>query len=49
MIRFSLKRILENAPYDLTLSDNNFVFQTDLGIHYMVIGFTRLRPHCGRN
>ena len=36
MIRFSLKRILENAPYDLTLSDNNFVFQTDLGIHYMV-------------
>ena len=26
MIRFSLKRILENAPYDLTLSDNNFVW-----------------------
>lgn len=36
MIRFSLKHILENAPYDLLLSDNNFMFKTDLGIHYMV-------------
>ena len=36
MIYFSLKRILEHAPYDLVLSGSDFMFQTDLGIHYIV-------------
>ena len=36
MIDFSLKHILENSPYDITLTDVGFVFQTDLGIHYRV-------------
>lgn len=36
MIKFSLKRILRNAPYDLMLSGDNFMFQTDLGIRYSV-------------
>lgn len=40
MIKFSLKRILECAPYDLVLSDNSFMFQTDYGIHY-VISFSK--------
>ena len=34
MIRFSLKRILEEAPYELVLSGSDFMFQTDFGIHY---------------
>lgn len=36
MITFSLRRILEHAPYDLVLSGNDFAFQTDLGIHYVI-------------
>ena len=32
MIKFSLKRILEQAPYELILSGDNFIFQTDLGM-----------------
>lgn len=36
MIKFSLKRLLSHAPYELILSDNNFVFQTDSGIHYSI-------------
>ncbi|RXI23598.1 MAG: hypothetical protein C7K11_05110 [Candidatus Amulumruptor caecigallinarius] len=36
MIYFSLKRILDHAPYDLLLSGSDFMFQTDLGIHYIV-------------
>lgn len=36
MIDFSLNRILEKAPYDITLSDAGFIFQTDSGIHYRV-------------
>lgn len=36
MIKFSLKRILEQAPYELILSGDNFIFQTDLGIHYSI-------------
>lgn len=36
MIRFSLKQMLENSPYELILSGDSFVFQTDLGIHYSV-------------
>lgn len=36
MIYFSLKHILEHAPYELVLSGSDFMFQTDLGIHYIV-------------
>lgn len=36
MIRFSIRRILESAPYELMLSGEEFVFQTDFGIHYSV-------------
>ncbi len=36
MIRFSLQHIAERAPYELILSENDFTFQTDLGIHYSV-------------
>lgn len=36
MIKFSLKRILESAPYDLVLSESDFMFQTDFGIHYSI-------------
>ena len=36
MIKFLLKRILEKAPYDIVLSGNDFMFQTDLGIRYTV-------------
>ena len=36
MIDFSLKHILDNSPYDITLSDAGFIFQTDFGIHYRV-------------
>ena len=36
MIDFSLQHILQNAPYDITLSEVGFVFQTDFGIHYRV-------------
>ena len=36
MIKFSLKRILENAPYELVLVGDEFTFQTDFHIHYSV-------------
>lgn len=36
MIKFSLKHILEHSPYELTLSGDEFMFQTDLGIHYSI-------------
>lgn len=36
MIDFSLQHILQNAPYDITLSEVGFIFQTDAGIHYRV-------------
>ena len=36
MIRFSLARLQQDAPYELILSGDSFVFQTDLGIHYSV-------------
>lgn len=36
MIKFSLRRILEHAPYELVLAENNFMFKTDFGIHYSV-------------
>lgn len=36
MIKFSLKHILEHAPYELVLSGEEFIFQTDLGIHYSI-------------
>lgn len=36
MIKFSLKRILESAPYELVLADDEFTFQTDFNIHYSV-------------
>ncbi len=36
MIKFSLKHILEQSPYELTLSGDEFMFQTDLGIHYSI-------------
>ena len=40
MIRFSLARLQQDAPYELILSGDSFVFQTDLGIHYSV-SFTK--------
>jgi len=36
MIEFSLQHILQNAPYDITLSEVGFIFQTDNGVHYRV-------------
>lgn len=36
MIDFSLKHILQNSPYDITLSELGFIFLTDNGIHYRV-------------
>ena len=36
MIKFSLKHILEHSPYELALSGDEFMFQTDLGIHYSI-------------
>jgi len=36
MIDFSLKHILQESPYDITLSEVGFIFQTDAGIHYRV-------------
>lgn len=36
MIYFSLNHILEQAPYKLDLLGSEFIFQTDLGIHYVV-------------
>ena len=42
MIKFSLKRILESAPYELVLADDEFTFQTDFNIHYSV-SFNRVK------
>lgn len=36
MIKFSMKHILEQSPYELILSEGSFMFQTDFGIHYVV-------------
>ena len=36
MIDFSLQHILQNSPYDITLSEAEFIFETDYGIHYRV-------------
>lgn len=36
MIKFSLKHILAYSPYELDLSGDEFMFQTDLGIHYSI-------------
>ena len=36
MIDFSLQHILQDSPYDITLAEGRFVFQTDFGIHYVV-------------
>lgn len=36
MIDFSIKHILQKSPYDITLTDVGFVFQTDRGIHYRI-------------
>ena len=36
MIKFSLKRLLEHAPYEIVLSGNDFLFRTDFGIHYSI-------------
>jgi hypothetical protein len=36
MIDFSLQHILKDSPYDITLSEAGFIFQTDNGIHYCV-------------
>lgn len=36
MIKFSLKHILEQSPYDLMLSGDEFTFKTDLNVHYSV-------------
>jgi len=36
MIDFSLKHILLNSPYDITLSEQGFIFQTAGGVHYRV-------------
>ena len=37
MIDFSLKHILLNSPYDITLSEQGFIFQTAGGVHYREI------------
>ncbi len=36
MIDFSLQHILQNSPYDITLSESGFIFQTDNGVHYRI-------------
>lgn len=36
MIDLSLQHILQNSPYDITLSEAGLIFQTDNGIHYRV-------------
>lgn len=36
MIDFSLQHILQNSPYDITLSEVGFIFLTDHGIHYRI-------------
>ena len=36
MIDFTLSRITQQAPYEITLSESRFVFETDYGIHYVV-------------
>lgn len=36
MIDFSISRILEQAPYDITLSESRFIFETDSKIHYVI-------------
>lgn len=36
MIDFALGHITQEAPYEITLSEGRFVFETDYGIHYMV-------------
>ena len=36
MIDFSLQHILQDSPYDITLSEEGFIFHTDSGIHYRV-------------
>lgn len=36
MIKFSLKHILEHSPYELMLSGEEFMFQTDLGVRYSI-------------
>jgi hypothetical protein len=36
MIDFSIKKLLENSPYDITLSDKGFIFKTDFGVHYRI-------------
>ena len=36
MIDFQLRRILDVAPYELTLAEGSFIFVTTQGIHYRV-------------
>ena len=36
MINFSLKHILQKSPYDITLVEGRFVFETDNNVHYVV-------------
>ena len=36
MIEFSLQHILQRSPYDITLSEDDFIFETDNGIHYRI-------------
>lgn len=36
MIKFSLKHILEESPYELVLSGEEFMFKTDFGVHYSI-------------
>ena len=45
MIRFSLTRLQQQAPYELILSGDSFMFQTDLGIHYS-ISFMKEDHYC---
>ena len=33
MIDFTLSRILQQAPYDITLSESRFIFETEANIH----------------
>ena len=36
MIYFSLPHILKASPYDIVLSEGDFIFETDKGIRYEI-------------
>ena len=44
MIKFSLKHILEHSPYELDLSGDEFMFQTNLG--FTIVSVSVRRTSC---